>query len=572
MKKTLTGYPSIDKPWLKYYSQEAINASLPECTVYEYVHQNNKDYPNDVALMYFGRKITYGDLFQQVERVRNAFLNEGIRKGDKVILFTSSTPETVYAVLALCRIGAVADMINPLFTKEQAIDRINETEATLMIVLEQIYDRIADAIPETCVKKTVIVPIYQSMPTAKGTLARLKLKKKIPYSDTVISWKTFLQNDTNDQPDATYVKDHPLIMVYSSGSTGASKGIVLTNTGINSTLFHYSSHQQFPRTRGERFLQMIPVWFSTGIIVSILVPLSFGVTVVLEPVFSNESIEKDIYDYDPNMILGATNFWMHAINCKLLRNKDLSCLHYPITGGEKLLDSEEKAINTFFSKHGCHASIVQGYGMCELGGTVTTASAVHSRSGSAGYPINGVIVAAFDPDTDQEQAYNCRGELRVCSPAHMKEYFKNPQATADFFRTDEKGMAWGCTGDIGYVDADGFVFIQGRATDVCVVNSGEKVYLFDVVDAIMSDEAVAQCKVVDIQTEKGTELAAHVVFDETIDDTRARLKEIDARVKRELPFYMVPRYYKIRTSIPVNINGKRDMDAMRLDKEDLICF
>lgn len=568
----LTGYPSIDKPWLKYYSREAIDAPLPECTVYEYIWQNNRDDMDDVALIYFGRKITYREMFRETERVRNALLNEGVRKGDKVILFTSSTPETVYAVLALCRIGAVADMINPLFTREQAIDRINETEATLMIALEQLYDRIADAIPETCVKKTVIVPIYQSMPAVKGTFAKLKLKKPIPYGETVVPWKTFVQNDINDQPDAPYEKDHPLIMVYSSGSTGASKGIVLTNTGINATLFHYSSCQQFPRHRGETFLQMIPIWFSTGIIVSLLVPLAFGVTVILEPVFSKGTFSKDIKTYDPNMTLGATSLWLYAINSKLLKHKDLSCLRYPITGGEKLLSTDEKAINLFFQNHGCQVAIIQGYGMCELGGTVTTASAIITRSGSAGYPINGVTVAAFDSKTNKELPHNQYGEIRVSSPARMKEYFKNPQATAEFFKTDEQGRVWGCTGDIGYVDEDGFVFIKGRATDSCMVNSGETVYLFDVEDVILKDEAVAQCKVVDIQTENGTELAAHIVFDETVGDSKAKLNQIATRVKGELPPYMVPQYYKIRTSIPVHANGKRDVDAMRQDRKDLLRF
>ena len=184
----------------------------------------------------------------------------------------------------------------------------------------------------------------------------------------------------------------------------------------------------------------------------------------------------------------------------------------------------------------------------------------------------GATVAAFDPITNKEQPYTVRGEIRVCSPARMKEYFMNPQATAEFFKTDEQRRVWGCTGDIGYVDEDGFVFIKGRATDSCVVNSGERVYLFDVEDVILKDEAVAQCKVVDIQTENGTELAAHVVFDETVGDSKAKLNQIATRVKGELPPYMVPQYYKIRQSIPVHANGKRDVDAMRQDRKDLLRF
>lgn len=565
----LTGYPSVDKPWLKYYSEEAINAKLPECTVFEYLWKNNKDYLGDVALLYFGKKITYSELFRETERVRNALLNEGIRKGDKVILFTSSTPETVYAVLALCRIGAVADMINPLFPKEQAIDRINETEATLMIALEQLYDRIADAIPETCVKKTVIVPIYRSMPTVKGAFAKLKLKKPIPYGETVVSWNAFVQNGVNDQPDTPYEKDHPLIMVYSSGSTGASKGIVLTNDGIITTMSFY--HQkEFPYQRSDSFLQVIPVWFSTGLVLSVLMPLSLGVRVILEPVFNKENFVKDIHKCKPNMTLGATSLWIYALKSKRLRRADFSNLHYPITGGEKLSVLDEQKVNSFLGLHGCKSRILPGYGMCELGGTATSAMNTLYKSGSAGIPIFGVSVAAFDPITNKEKRYLESGEIRVNSPARMKEYFKNPQATAEFFKTDEQGRVWGCTGDIGYVDEDGFVFIKGRATDSCVVESGETVYLFDVEDVILKEETVAQCKVVDIKTEKGTELAAHIVFDETVADPKAKLGEIAARVKRELPPHMVPQYYKVRTSIPVHANGKRDVDAMRRDREDLI--
>ena len=567
----LTGYPSIDKPWLKYYSQEAIDAPLPECTVYEYIWQNNRDDMDDVALIYFGRKITYREMFRETERVRNALLNEGVRKGDKVILFTSSTPETVYAVLALCRIGAVADMINPLFTREQTVDRINETEATLMIALEQLYDRIADAIPETCVKKTVIVPIYRSMPTVKGALAKLKLKKKIAYCESVVSWDSFIQNDANDQPDAPYKKDHPLIMVYSSGSTGASKGIVLTNTGITATIRHYIN-PDFPYQRGYLFLQMIPVWFSTGVVLSVLMPICIGITVILEPVFSKENFAKDLKAFNPHMTLTATSLWIHVMKTYEKSKLDLSNMKYPATGGELVLPRVENSLNAFLRQHGSKAPLLTAYGMCELGSTITTDSDTYHRIGASGYPMLGATVAAFDPITNKEQPYTVRGEIRVCSPARMKEYFMNPQATAEFFKTDEQRRVWGCTGDIGYVDEDGFVFIKGRATDSCVVNSGERVYLFDVEDVILKDEAVAQCKVVDIQTENGTELAAHVVFDETVGDSKAKLNQIATRVKGELPPYMVPQYYKIRTSIPVHANGKRDVDAMRQDRKDLLRF
>lgn len=570
MSEKLTGYPSIDKPWLKYYSREAINAPLPEDTLYHFLWQKNKAYLNDTALVYYGRKFTYGQMFDETERVRNALLNNGIKKGDKVILFTSSTPETLYVILALSRIGAVGNMINPLFTKEQIKDRINETDAEVMILLDQLFDKVDSLLGEICVKKTIVVPVYRSIPTVKGRLAKWKLKKPIPYSEAIVSWDVFMKDCINTQPDAPYEKDRPLIMVYSSGSTGASKGIVLTNNGILATASNYLRTEYFPHERGESFLQMIPVWFSTGIIISLLMPLSVGVFIILEPLFSKESFVKDIKKHKPNMTLGATSLWMHAIHCNELAKADLSFMHYPITGGEKLLTRDEEAINDFLRRHGCRSPIIAGYGMCELGGTVTTASAIHHKLGSAGLPIKGVTVSAFDPVTHQEQKAGARGEIRVDTPCRMKEYFKNSKATDEFFWKDDKGTVWGRTGDIGYVDEDGFVFIQGRATDSCVLENGERVYLFDIEDEIMKDESVAQCKVVDIQYENKTRLAAHIVFVKGTPDPQAGINRIHKSLKASMPEYMVPGVYKIRDSIPVHANGKRDVEAMKQDMGDLI--
>lgn len=204
-------------------------------------------------------------------------------------------------------------------------------------------------------------------------------------------------------------------MVYSSGTTGASKGIVLTNDGINATISHYMI-SDFPYKRGNRFLQMIPVWFSTGMVISLLMPLCLGITTVLEPIFSKESFVADMKKYKPNMTLAATSLWLYAMKCKELKNADFSFLTYPITGGEQVLPRVELALNNFLQSHGCNTSLLKGYGMCELGSTVSTDSLICVKPGASGYPISHVTVAAFDPDTNQEMKYNERGELRVQSP------------------------------------------------------------------------------------------------------------------------------------------------------------
>ena len=571
-EKKLTGYASIDKPWLKYYSEEAINAPLPECTVYEHIFKNNSNHLSDIAVEFFGNKISYKKLFRNVEIAKNAFVAQGVKKGDKVILFTSATPEMVYITLALCRIGAVANMINPLFTEEQIRDRINETDAKLLVSLDQLYGKIKNVIPHTCIQKTIIVSICNEMPKVMRTIARIKLNKKIAYNDTLLSWKTFL-NSSKEAPktkDAQYEKDTPLIMVYSSGTTGASKGIVLTNDGINATISHYLS-PDFPYNRGDRFLQMIPVWFSTGIVLSTLMPICVGITSILEPVFSKENFAKDIGKYKPNMTLGTTSLWLYAANWGGLKDCDLSMMTYPITGGEQVLPRAEAAINTFLKKHGCRSVLLKGYGMCELGSTVSTDSSSIRKTGSTGYPIKGVVVSAFDVNTNEEMPYGHRGEIRVQSPAKMKWYFKNPEATEKYFYTDAYGKKWGCTGDLGYVDEEGFIYILGRASDKFTAKSGKEVYCFDIENVILENDNIASCEVVGLSKDDYYVPVAHFVLEDNCQLSRDEIiLQIHEKCKQKLDAECVPCGYKCRDVFPVKSSGKRDMEALKQERTGFI--
>lgn len=569
-----TGYPSIDKPWVKYYSEEAINAPLPECTVFENIYRHNSPYPNDTALEYYGKRINYKTLFDNVESAKKALLAYGIKKDSKVILYTSSTPETVYTVLALCRIGAVANMINPLFTNEQVIDRINETDATLMIALDQLYGKIAESIKKTCIQQTVIVPVTGAMPMLYGAVAKLKLKTNYPVQNTIL-WNDFIKSGTDvfKISDAPYEKNSPLIMVYSSGTTGASKGIVLTNDGINATISHYMI-SDFPYKRENRFLQMIPIWFSTGMVFSLLMPLCLGITTVLEPVFSKESFVADMKKYKPNMTLTATSLWLYAMKCKELKNTDLSFLTYPITGGEQVLPRVELALNNFLKEHGCKTSLLKGYGMCELGSTVSSDSLVCVKPGATGYPISHVTVAAFDLETNREMKYNKCGEIRVQSPCSMKEYFKNPDATNAYFWKDDDGRVWGCTGDMGYIDEDGFVYVLGRVNDSFISSNGNKIYCFDIENIIMKNSNVAQCEVVGLIISEGFEIpVAHIILNDecTLNDFEI-LSQIHDSCINSLSPDAIPQGYKICHTFPVKNNGKRDMELIKADRKGFMAI
>ncbi|MBE5938791.1 MAG: acyl--CoA ligase [Lachnospiraceae bacterium] len=571
-KKELTGYPSIDKPWLKYYSEEAINTPLPECTIYDYIFRNNVNYLDNTALFYFGNRITYRGLFKNVEKVKNGFLAEGVHKGDRVVMFTSSTPETIYALLALSKLGAIANMISPLFTEEQIIERVNETEATIMIVLDQLYAKVEMVIKQTCIKKTIVVPVYNAMSGITKIVAMKKKKRKIVYGKNVVTWNKFVfeRKQIEILPEHIYEKDTPVVTVYSSGTTGASKGIVLTNDGINATISHYLS-PDFTYNRKDTYLQLVPVWFSTGVVLSLLMPLCLGVTVILEPMFSNENFAKDIYKYKPNMTVGSISMWLYAVQDEKIKKMDLSFITYPITGGEQVLPRVERSINQFFMERGCNAVLLKGYGMCELGSTVSADSATMQKLGASGFPIKSVTVGIFDQETNNEKKYYERGEIRVLSPCRMKEYYKNQVATESYFYTDENGDVWGCTGDVGYMDEDGFLFVHGRANDTFVTKKGKSAYCFDVENVILENENVAQCEVVGLTMGDYDIPVAHLILEKgCVLSKSAVVVAVHQKCQEVLEKEEVPCGYKICTEFPVKSSGKRDMELIRQDREDFL--
>ena len=575
--KPLTGYPSIDKPWMKYYSAEDLEIKIPACTIYQNIYERNKDHPEDVAILYYGNKIRYKTLFSNVVACAKALSHVGIQKGDCVTLCTAGAPEAIYLVLACSQIGAIANFLNPLFTQEQMADRINETGANWVFVLDAMFSYIEAALPKTCIQNVVIIPATNSISPllAKALYLKSEVKKLIRRGNgkqKFLGWKDFYRLSSYNVavPDVPYQPGTPTVMVYSSGSTGASKGILLTNEGISATIANYTIHNMHIN-RGDTFLQMIPVWFSTGIVISVLMPLAKGAVVIPELKFSKETFLKDLIRYNPSVTLTATSLWLHVVNSG--KKINLSNMKYPTSGGEKILPLDEMRINDYLKQNGCKTRLYKGYGMCELGSEITgdnDSPTYYGKLGGCGYPALGVTVSVFDISTGKELPYGKHGEIRAISPAQMKEYYKNPEATADFFKPDEHGTVWGCTGDIGYMDKDGEVFVLGRSTDNYRRDNGEIVYLFDIEEEILADDSVAQCKVVDTEIENEKCLVAHIVFRPEIKDKNNKLIRIYKRLAHNLPDYIIPEYYKIRSSMPVHTNGKRDTGTLRKDRDSLI--
>ena len=259
-EKTMTGYPSVDKPWLKYYSEEAINASLPECTVYELLWRENKNYLNDTALNYYGRKITYSQLFDEIEKTAKSFSKLGVKKGDIVVMCTVNTPEMIYAFYALNRLGAIVNMVDPRTNVAGIHEYIVESEAQFVITINLAYPAIKKAIKGTSAENIIVISPSDSLPSIAKLLYNIK-NKSPKLEEKAIGWKEFVELGSDATPEyIPYTKDTCCVMAHTGGTTGFPKGVMLSNDNLNA-MTHGYRYLGIPFERRQRYFNDLPPYY-----------------------------------------------------------------------------------------------------------------------------------------------------------------------------------------------------------------------------------------------------------------------------------------------------------------------
>lgn len=570
----LTGKASIDKPWLKHY-EELPDYKENNKTVYQELIEKNENRKERLALEYFGAKITFGELFKKIDDVAKSYYANGVREGDFVTICAAGTPETVYSFYALSKIGAVSNMIAPHFDHEQLIRRIEDCNSDILVVMDTFYDNIKDAIARSRIKKTVVIP------TLNASLLGLVTKKhKIDRNNNEVYWNEFIKEGKNIGfvPECEYKMEQPLAMVYSSGTTGAAKGILLTNDSFQNSVYAYDK-MGFDFRSGLKLYQIVPPWFSTGLSTSIHLPLSKGVSVYMDPRFDRKHFVKNIVRAKTNYTIAPTSMYEGFLDKSLIKNKNLSHLTYPFEGGEPLSTEVRSAVETVFREHGSNAELKVGYGQCEGGAGITTE--IHNfqhPKGTVGIPLSGVIIGIFD-ENKNELTYGHRGEVLASTPCRMKEYYKNEDATNQYFYVDRNGRKWNCTGDVGYIDEDGYLYIEGRASDYSMVGD-RKVYNFDVESAIKNVEGIANVDVLEKNDEaEENKMAVHIIPTSEFMTSISNNPKVLADKIFELQTLifdkfqdetLVPTIFKLRESFPHAKSGKRDTVSMMNETDGFI--
>ncbi len=485
-----------EKVWMKYYSEEARNITLPKLKAFDYVMECNKYRLKEPALHYYGTDISFKELRHKVDACAKAFTALGVKSGDIVTFLSASIPETIAAVYALNKIGAAANTIDPRLDVKTIKKMIIESGSRILIVIDIAFPKVKVMMEDIGQELIITQSAADSLPAIKRLVMKLRTKTDIPYSKTIIKWNEFVAKGNGVRyEEAPYVGDALVAITYTGGTTGTPKGVMLTNDSMNAVAINFE-HCDAYHQHGDRYLGIIPIFSAYGMVCGLHMPLCTCMTLVPVPKFVPTSIGKLVKTYRPNHIISTPVFIELLINSMEVQGMDLSFLYTLACGGDSMNEGLERRLNEFRQEHGMKYPLAQGYGMSELSAAASFCVNRIYKEGSVGIPSLTVNVGIFDPETGEELGYKEIGEVCVTGASMMKGYFNKPEETAYVMRKHEDGQVWIHSGDLGYMDEDGFLYIKGRIKRMITRFDGHKVFPINLEGMITDLPDVHNCAVV----------------------------------------------------------------------------
>lgn len=563
-ERKLTGYPSVDKPWLKYYAQEEVE-EIPHRKIYTHLWECNRNHLHDTALLYYGRKITFLELFAQVDTVARALMGLGVKSGDCVTLLLPTLPETIYLFYALNKIGAIANSIDPRTNGCRLQDYINLTNSKIVFCIDKYIDVCVKAISGTAVVQGVLVSAAQSLALPMKVAYKLA-NRRVAVPHKFMAWREFLKHGDRISTvnEAPYEAGKLAGIVYTSGTTGIPKGAGLSNDDLVAQSVNMY-HALFLPEHGRhlRFLNIMPPWLAYGLTCAMSSILCMGMQMDIIPMFNYKEFDDLILRHKPEIILGVPTYFEELLSSKKLSGANLSFLQAIIVGGSPLNIGTELRINDFLMSHQSHIHITKGYGMTEMCAVATYSVAeACNTEGSVGIPLVYNNVMVIDPETGHELPYHSTGELCLTGPTRMVGYIKNQEETDKIF-FEYKSQIWVRTGDLGYICENGEVFVKGRTKQI-IIFEGHNVFPSVIEDVLSQHPFVEQVVVIGIKHRDAinTEVpTAYVVLKQGIDYQNAE-KELRAYALQKLPQRDIAQEYIFLDTIPLTPNGKVDYHAL----------
>ena len=517
-------------------------------------------YPNNVAFDFMGRSTTYKKMVEEIENCAKALKTIGVREGDRVTIALPNCPQAIYMFYAVNLVGAVCNMIHPLSAEKEIEFYLNASHSVTAITLDQFYHKFENIRQNTGIVNIIIASVKDelSKPVRAGYMLTEGRKiRKIPKDAPVIRWREFMAMSRHCFYNYKVERksDDPAVILYSGGTTGTTKGIVLTNKNFNALGQQVIATNPMFRP-GDKMLAAMPVFHGFGLGVCIHTMLSQGGRCILVPRFTAKSYAKLIVKYRCNFIAGVPTLYEALLRLSTMDGADLSCLKGVFSGGDSLSIELKKKLDKFLYDHKATIQVREGYGTTETVTACCLTPPTMFKEGSIGIPFPDTYIKIVEPGTDRELPYGEEGEILLAGPTVMREYMDNPEETAQTLRTHADGMTWVYTGDLGCMDDEGFVYFKGRAKRM-IVTSGYNVYPGQIENILDAHEYVQMSCVIGVPDPyKMQKVKAFVKLSPDAPKSEETKQELLNYCRKHIAKYAMPYDIEFRDELPKTLVGK----------------
>ncbi len=553
-------------PWTKFYGSVPKNIEYPDFTLCDAVWSVADENPNNTAMVYMDREITYKELQAEILLAQQMLVKVGVKKGDRVALCLPNIPQAVYLLYGADRLGAVAAFIHPLSAREEIVRYMRELAPACVVALDSMYPLFEEIKDSAEIDTLVFTSPADELPLPKRMAYKLLSKTKHSIdSSKYYLWRNLKCGCNGTLPEKAPVSpEDTSVVLFSGGTTGEPKGVMLSGKALNAMAVQ-TAYMSGTDVKGKIMLSAMPVFHGFGLCVCVHTILSHGGVCVLVPRFTTDQYAKLIRKYRPHFIAGVPTLFEALTREGAMKNADLSCLCGVFCGGDTLPLSLKRKFDAFLEDHGASVKIREGYGATEC----VTASCLTPRdfekAGSIGIPFPDTYYKICESGTEIELPYNAVGEICISGPAVMKGYLNDTEETRKVLKKHSDGRVWLHTGDAGKMDEDGFVYFSHRLKRV-IISSGYNIYPQIIERTLESHPKVQRCCVVGVKDEyKMERVKAYVVPCEKVEDEALLRAELTEYLRRYVARFALPSNIEFIESFPINAVGK--IEYSKLEKK-----
>jgi len=564
----------LDSPWLSSYSDVPHSLDYPDCSMARLVLQAAESHPDLVACDFFGCKRTHSELAAEIRLCARGLKAMGIGQGDRVTICMPNTPQAVTVFYALNLIGAVGNMVHPLSAEEELVRYIGDSRSVAVLTLDQFSQKLEGILPRTSAKTLILAGVEDGLSGIKKPLYKMTKGRKItrhPTGGKLLRYTDLMEQGKayDGEYDANTRGDDVAVILYSGGTSGTTKGILLTNMNLNALAMQTVAAGDCVEP-GRRMLAILPMFHGFGLGVCVHTALISGATTILVPQFSINTFTKLLKRDKPHFIAGVPTLFEAMLRLSDADKLDLSQLKGVFCGGDSLTIELKRKVDAFLKSHGSSEQIREGYGLTEsVTANCLTPRKFH-KEGSIGIPYPDMYIKIVRPGTQEKLPYGEEGEIVVSGPTVMKGYDNNEEETAQTLQPHQDGRTWLHTGDLGVMDEEGFLYFRQRIKRM-IISSGYNVYPSQLENIIESHESVQISCVIGVKDDYQMQrIKAFIILRDGQEATEEIKASIYEHCKRNIAKYAMPREFEYRKDMPRTLVGK--VAYLKLEEEEQARF